>query len=80
MFSSSVLAVSHRPQVRRLITTSSASRKLVGRFIAGDDLDTAIAPVRALVHYGRLAHCYWAMVVDRVRELIRTALWDRRTS
>ena len=54
MFSSSVLAVSHRPQVRRLITTSSASRKLVGRFIAGDDLDTAIAPVRALVDRGML--------------------------
>ncbi len=54
MFSSSVLAVSHRPQVRRLITTSSASRKLVGRFIAGDDLDTAIAPVRALVGRGML--------------------------
>jgi proline dehydrogenase len=54
VFSSSVLAVSHRPQVRRLITTSSASRKLVGRFIAGDDLDTAIAPVRALVDRGML--------------------------
>ena len=54
VFSSSVLAVSHRPQVRRLITTSSASRKLVGRFIAGDDLDTAIAPVRALVGRGML--------------------------
>ena len=54
MFSSSVLAVSQRPQVRRLITTSSVSRKLVGRFIAGDDLDTAIAPVRALADRGML--------------------------
>ena len=54
MLSSSVLAVSHHPEVRRLITTSSASRKLVGRFIAGDDLETAIAPVRALVGRGML--------------------------
>jgi len=54
VFSSSVLAVSQRPQVRRLITTSSVSRKLVGRFIAGDDLDTAIAPVRALADRGML--------------------------
>ena len=49
MFSSSVLAVSHHPQVRRLVTTNSASRRLVGRFVAGDDLDTAMAPIHALV-------------------------------
>ena len=54
MFSSSVLTVSHHPQVRRVVTTNSASRRLVGRFIAGDDLDTAIAPVRALVDRGML--------------------------
>ena len=54
MFSSSVLAVSHHPQVRRLVTTNSASRRLVGRFVAGDDLDTAMAPIRALVERGLL--------------------------
>ncbi len=54
MFSSSVLAVSQRPQVRRLVTTSSAARRLVGRFVAGDDLDTATAPIRALVERGLL--------------------------
>jgi proline dehydrogenase len=51
---SAVLAVSHRPQVRRLITTNPASRRLVGRFIAGDNLDTALTPVRALVARGLL--------------------------
>ena len=54
MFSSSVLAVSHHPQVRRLVTTNSASRTLVGRFVAGDDLDTAMTPIRALVARGLL--------------------------
>src|ERR1700712_4996031 len=51
---SSVLAVSHHPQVRRLVTTTSASRRLVGRFVAGDDLDTATTPIRALVARGLL--------------------------
>ena len=54
MFNSSVLAVSHHPQVRRLVTTNSASRRLVGRFVAGDDLDTAMTPIRALVARGLL--------------------------
>ena len=54
MFSSSVLAVTHRPQVRRLMTTNRASRRLVGRFVAGDDLDTAMTPIRALVARGLL--------------------------
>jgi proline dehydrogenase len=54
VFSSSVLAVSQHPQVRRLVTTTSASRRLVGRFVAGDDLDTAMAPIRALVGRGLL--------------------------
>jgi len=54
VFSSSVLAVSHHPQVRRLVTTNSASRRLVGRFVAGDDLDAATAPIRALVERGLL--------------------------
>lgn len=54
MFSSSVLAVSHHPQVRRLVTTHRASRRIVGRFVAGDDLDTAMRPIRALVARGLL--------------------------
>jgi proline dehydrogenase len=54
VFSSSVLAVSHHPQVRRLVTTNHASRRLVGRFVAGDDLETALTPVRALVDRGLL--------------------------
>jgi proline dehydrogenase len=54
VFSSSVLTVSHRPQVRRLVTTNPASRRLVGRFIAGDDLDAALGPIDALVRRGLL--------------------------
>jgi proline dehydrogenase len=54
VFSSSVLAVSHHPQVRRLVTTNRASRRLVERFIAGDDLDAALAPIRCLVERGLL--------------------------
>jgi proline dehydrogenase len=53
MFSSSVLAVTHHPQVRRLVT-NSASRRLVGRFVAGDDLATAMEPIRTLVERGLL--------------------------
>jgi proline dehydrogenase len=53
MFSSSVLAVTHHPQVRRLVT-NSASRRLVGRFVAGDDLATAMDPIRTLVERGLL--------------------------
>ena len=53
MFSSSVLAVTHHPQVRRLVT-NSASRRLVGRFVAGDDLATAVDPIRTLVARGLL--------------------------
>ncbi len=53
MFSSSVLAVTHHPQVRRLVT-NSASRRLVGRFVAGDDLATAMTPIRTLVERGLL--------------------------
>ena len=54
MFSSSMLAVSHHPQVRRVVTTNPASKRLVGRFVAGDDLDTAMTPIRALVDRGLL--------------------------
>ena len=54
MFSSSVLALSHHPRVRRLVTTHPASRRLVGRFVAGDDLGAATAPIRALVERGLL--------------------------
>ena len=53
MFSSSMLAVTHHPQVRRLVT-NSASRRLVGRFVAGDDLATAMTPIRTLVERGLL--------------------------
>jgi proline dehydrogenase len=37
-----------------LVTTNAASRRLVSRFIAGDDLETAMAPIHALVARGLL--------------------------
>jgi len=68
VFSSSVLTVSHHPQVRRVVTTNSASRRLVGRFIAGDDLDAALGPIRALVQRGLL------VTVDHLGDGDRMAL------
>lgn len=54
MFSSTVLALSNRPLVRRLVTGSSATRGLVDRFVAGDTLDEALTATAALVADGRL--------------------------
>jgi len=54
VFSSTVLALSNRPLVRRLVTGSSATRGLVERFVAGDTLDEALTATAALVADGRL--------------------------
>ncbi|WP_181782660.1 proline dehydrogenase family protein [Pseudonocardia pini] len=53
-FSSTVLAVSRRPTVRRLVTGSRATRGLVDRFVAGDTLPDALAVTADLVADGRL--------------------------
>ncbi|MFR9801099.1 proline dehydrogenase family protein [Pseudonocardia sp. RS010] len=54
MFSSSVLAVSRRPLVRRLVTGATAARRVVDRFVAGDTLDAALAATADLTADGLL--------------------------
>jgi proline dehydrogenase len=49
------------------VTTNAASRRLVGRFVAGDDLDAALEPVRALVARGLL------VTVDHLGEDVTAA-------
>jgi proline dehydrogenase len=44
-----LLAASKTPRIRRFVTTSRVSRGLVSRFIAGNELDAAIAAVHGLV-------------------------------
>ncbi|GAA4553295.1 proline dehydrogenase family protein [Pseudonocardia xishanensis] len=53
MYSSTVLALSRRPLVRRLVT-ASATRGVVDRFVAGSTLDDALAVTADLVADGRL--------------------------
>ncbi|GAA4699207.1 proline dehydrogenase family protein [Pseudonocardia yuanmonensis] len=54
MFSSSVLALSRRPLVRRLVTDARATRRVVDRFVAGDTLDDALATTGGLTAAGLL--------------------------
>ena len=54
MFSASVLAVSRRPWVRRLVTGAPAARRVVDRFVAGDTLDAALATTADLTAAGLL--------------------------
>ncbi|WP_433507772.1 proline dehydrogenase family protein [Pseudonocardia halophobica] len=54
MFSTSVLAVSRRPLVRRLMTGAPAARRVVDRFVAGDTLDSALATTADLTAAGLL--------------------------
>ncbi|MCW0212079.1 MAG: proline dehydrogenase family protein [Pseudonocardia sp.] len=54
MFGSTLLAVSRRPRVRHLVTRAPVSRRLVDRFVAGEDLDAALAATSGLVSRGLL--------------------------
>jgi proline dehydrogenase len=54
VFSSSVLALSRRPLVRRLVTGAPAARRVVDRFVAGDTLDDALATTADLTAAGLL--------------------------
>lgn len=54
MFSASVLAVSRRPAVRRLVTGAPTARRVVDRFVAGDTLDAALATTADLTAAGLL--------------------------
>ncbi|MFC5952695.1 proline dehydrogenase family protein [Pseudonocardia lutea] len=54
MFSASVLALSRRPLVRRLVTGAPTTRRVVDRFVAGDTLDAALATTGELTAAGLL--------------------------
>ncbi|WP_432489318.1 proline dehydrogenase family protein [Kineococcus sp. SYSU DK018] len=52
MFAQVVLGVAGAPRVRSLVTGSSLSRPVVRRFVAGEDVDSALGAVRALDAHG----------------------------
>lgn len=47
-----LLAASKTPRIRQFVTTSGVSRALVNRFIAGNELDAAVAAVHGLAAKG----------------------------
>lgn len=52
MFGQVLLGVAGKPVVRSVVTRSSASRSVVSRFVAGDDVDDALTAVRPLAAEG----------------------------
>lgn len=52
MLGTALLAASKTPRIREFVTTSRVSRGLVNRFIAGNELDAAIAAIKGLVAEG----------------------------
>ena len=52
MFGQVLLGVTGNPSVRTLMTRSSLSRSVVSRFVAGEDVDDALAAVRPLADEG----------------------------
>lgn len=52
LFSRGVLALTHNPVVRRAVTGTRPGRALAQRFVAGDDLEAAMATARRLTDDG----------------------------
>ena len=52
MLGPALLAASKTPRIRQFVTTSRVSRGLVSRFVAGNELDAAVAAVHGLVTKG----------------------------
>jgi proline dehydrogenase len=52
MFRRPVLAIAERPEVKRIVCESALTRSLVDRFVAGEDLETAIEKVQRLARLG----------------------------
>ncbi|CCG02141.1 proline dehydrogenase family protein [Blastococcus saxobsidens] len=52
LLSKALLAASRRPALRRLVTGTPATRRVVDRFVAGEDLADALTAVRALAADG----------------------------
>src|SRR5215213_1341405 len=68
-----LLAASHRPGLRRAVTGNPATRKVVNRFVAGEDLGPALDAVRALAADGI------AVTLDHLGEDITTRAEAIRT-
>jgi proline dehydrogenase len=47
-----LLGASRRPELRRLVTGTPATRRVVDRFVAGETLDEALGVVRSLTGEG----------------------------
>ncbi|MGY2065245.1 proline dehydrogenase family protein [Blastococcus sp. SYSU DS0619] len=52
LLSNALLAASRRPALRRAVTGTPATRRVVDRFVAGESLDDALAAVRSLTPDG----------------------------
>ena len=52
LFGKSMLAISNRSLIRRIMTTTRPGRALATRFVAGEDLDDAVAVSRTLIDGG----------------------------
>lgn len=52
LFSKTVVGATHNPLARRLITSTRPGRALAHRFVAGDDLDSAVAVAEKLTAEG----------------------------
>ncbi|MGY1826146.1 MULTISPECIES: proline dehydrogenase family protein [unclassified Blastococcus] len=68
-----LLAASRRPALRRAVTGTPATRRVVDRFVAGESLDDAIAAVRALAADGI------AVTLDHLGEDVTDRAQARRT-
>ncbi|SEL55606.1 L-proline dehydrogenase [Blastococcus sp. DSM 46786] len=68
-----LLAASRRPALRRAVTGTPATRRVVDRFVAGESLDDAIAAVRALAPDGI------AVTLDHLGEDVTDRAQARRT-
>ncbi|MGY1725206.1 proline dehydrogenase family protein [Blastococcus sp. SYSU DS0533] len=68
-----LLAASRRPALRRAVTGTPSTRRVVDRFVAGESLDDAIAAVRALAADGI------AVTLDHLGEDVTDRALARRT-
>ncbi|MCV2491526.1 proline dehydrogenase family protein [Geodermatophilus sp. YIM 151500] len=73
LVSKALLAASRRPGLRRLVTGTPATRRVVDRFVAGEDLGDALAAVRALTADGL------SVTLDRLGEDVTSRAEARRS-
>ncbi|MGY2082965.1 proline dehydrogenase family protein [Blastococcus sp. SYSU DS0539] len=73
LLSKALLAASRRPALRRAVTGTPATRRVVDRFVAGESLDDALAAVRSLTSDGI------AVTLDHLGEDVTDRAQARRT-